>query len=136
VIVVDACAWLSALVVGGSQADEVRATLASDPRWVAPAHMPLEVLRSLRRGVGLGHITRSQAARTASAVSMTRLELVSPGAKVLSRVWTLRDNLSVYDAPYVAIAEAFGAPLVTVDLKLARAARVEGVSVVVPGVAP
>jgi len=48
---------------------------------------------------------------------------------LLDRVWELRENLSVYDAVYVALAEALDAVLLTCDRRLARApsfaARVE-----------
>ena len=37
------------------------------------------------------------------------------------RVWTLRNNLSSYDAWYVAIAEALNVPLATLDTKLTNA---------------
>ena len=37
------------------------------------------------------------------------------------RVWQLRDNLTAYDAWYVALAEALSAPLVTLDQRIARA---------------
>ncbi len=40
---------------------------------------------------------------------------------LLGRVWELRENLSAYDATYVAIAEAFKVPLVTADGRLGRA---------------
>lgn len=47
----------------------------------------------------------------------------------LLRIWTLRRNLTAYDAAYVALAEALDAPLITRDAALARAsghhARVE-----------
>ena len=39
-----------------------------------------------------------------------------------ARIWDLRHNLSPYDACYVAVAEELDAPLVTTDLRLARAA--------------
>ena len=39
----------------------------------------------------------------------------------LDRVWELKDNLSAYDAAYVALAETLSAPLVTTDARLARA---------------
>ena len=37
------------------------------------------------------------------------------------RIWELRENLTAYDAAYVALAEALSAPLVTRDRKLATA---------------
>jgi predicted nucleic acid-binding protein len=40
---------------------------------------------------------------------------------LLSRIWELRDNLSAFDATYVALAEASGCDLVTADARLARA---------------
>jgi predicted nucleic acid-binding protein len=42
---------------------------------------------------------------------------------VLPRVWELRANLTAYDAVYVALAEALGAPLLTRDRRIASAAR-------------
>lgn len=39
----------------------------------------------------------------------------------LPAVWALRNNFSAYDAVYVALAEAHGAPLVTCDRRLAAA---------------
>ena len=39
----------------------------------------------------------------------------------LDRIWELKDNLTAYDATYVALAEALSAPLVTTDARLARA---------------
>jgi predicted nucleic acid-binding protein len=41
---------------------------------------------------------------------------------LLPRVWQLRDNLSAYDATYVALAELLDAPLLTRDSRLASAA--------------
>lgn len=38
---------------------------------------------------------------------------------LLHRIWQLRDNLSAYDAAYVALAEVIGATLVTADGHLA-----------------
>ncbi|KHK97173.1 twitching motility protein PilT [Microbacterium mangrovi] len=45
-----------------------------------------------------------------------------PGGVLLERVWELRDNLTAYDATYVALAEALDADLITADAKLARGA--------------
>jgi predicted nucleic acid-binding protein len=40
----------------------------------------------------------------------------------LPRIWDLRNNLTAYDAVYVALAEALGVPLLTRDRRLAGAA--------------
>jgi len=40
---------------------------------------------------------------------------------LMERCWELRDNVTVYDAVYVALAELLDAPLVTADGKLAKA---------------
>ncbi|HEU4807624.1 MAG TPA: type II toxin-antitoxin system VapC family toxin, partial [Homoserinimonas sp.] len=45
-----------------------------------------------------------------------------PAAATMQRTWDLRDNLSAYDAAYVALAEAMDAPLLTADRRMARAA--------------
>jgi predicted nucleic acid-binding protein len=37
------------------------------------------------------------------------------------RVWDLRENLTAYDATFVALAEALDVPLVTCDARLAGA---------------
>ncbi len=38
------------------------------------------------------------------------------------RIWDLRNNLTAYDAAYVALAELLDAPLLTRDRRLATAA--------------
>jgi predicted nucleic acid-binding protein len=40
---------------------------------------------------------------------------------LLSRCWELRDNLTVYDAAYVALAELLGVVLLTADARLVNA---------------
>ena len=45
----------------------------------------------------------------------------APHRPLLARCWELRDNLTIYDAAYVALAEAMNATLLTGDRRLARA---------------
>jgi len=40
---------------------------------------------------------------------------------LLERIWELRENLSAYEATYVAVAETLETPLLTADARLARA---------------
>jgi predicted nucleic acid-binding protein len=45
----------------------------------------------------------------------------TPHRPLLARCWELRDNLTIYDAAYVALAEALEVLLLTGDSRLARA---------------
>ena len=74
----------------------------------------------LRRHVSGGLLTASRAQdalHDLSELAVTRY----PHHMLLGRMWELRDNLTAYDAAYVALAEALDAPLVTCDRKLASA---------------
>jgi predicted nucleic acid-binding protein len=42
---------------------------------------------------------------------------------LLPRGWSLRENLTAYDATYVALAEILGLPLLTTDARLAGCSR-------------
>ena len=46
---------------------------------------------------------------------------------LLGEAWTMRENVSFYDALYVALAKLLGTPLLTFDGRLARAASKLGV---------
>ena len=50
-----------------------------------------------------------------------RLDRV-PHRPLLQRCWELRDNVTVYDAAYIAVAEILDATLVTADQRLTKAA--------------
>lgn len=55
---------------------------------------------------------------------MTLLDLrveLFPYAPFATRIWDLRDNVTCYDAWYVALAETLSAPLATLDARLAKA---------------
>ncbi len=43
-----------------------------------------------------------------------------PHTPLMERIWALGENLTAYDAAYVALAEALDAPLVTMDARLAQ----------------
>ncbi|MEP7018250.1 MAG: type II toxin-antitoxin system VapC family toxin [Actinomycetota bacterium] len=55
-----------------------------------------------------------------------------PVFAMLDRVWELRDNVSAYDASYVALAELLGCPLLTADARLSRAPGIRCPVTVVP----
>jgi len=85
-------------------------------------------VQALRRLVLLRQLTEPRAWEALD--DLTQLPLIRyPLLPLLRRIWRLKANLSVFDATYVALAEALDAPLVTTDAALARTrghrARVE-----------
>ncbi len=71
--------------------------------WLARGEISEETANAARRALGELHIQEHSFAPFAD------------------RVWELRANLTVYDAWYVALAEALGTTLVTADQRLTRA---------------
>jgi predicted nucleic acid-binding protein len=86
----------------------------------APHLIDLEVLNALR-GLVRGRKVSAERVEYARAdyfdLSITRY----PHEPLAARVWALRENLTAYDAAYVALAEALEAPLLSCDVRLASA---------------
>lgn len=76
-----------------------------------------QVLRRLVREGALLPGRAEEAIEDLTALRITRY----PPMLLLNRIWRLRQNLSAYDAAYVALAEELRAPLITRDQKLAAA---------------
>ncbi len=119
-IILDASAVVELLM--GSRAGRIVAErIESDgtlPRSLAL--VDLEVANALRRLVRLGELDIPRAG--GAVIDLGALALVRfPHTPFLGRVWELRDRLTAYDAAYVALAEQLGAPLLTLDARLARA---------------
>jgi predicted nucleic acid-binding protein len=70
-------------------------------------------------GTAAAELDERRAQLALEDLRVLRLERV-PHGLLLSRCWELRDNLTVYDAAYVALAEALDATLLTADARLAR----------------
>lgn len=86
----------------------------------APALIDLEVCQVLRRYASRGDIT---AERGREAVELLRRFPMTRYSHdpLLDRIWELRENLTAYDAAYVALAEGLHASLITCDARLAGA---------------
>ena len=114
-IVADASAVVAALLHEGS----ARTQLAHKSLH-APHLLDSEVAHALRR-----HVARGELSSKAGWAALEALQLLGisrhPAFPVAARVWDLRDNLSAYDATYVALAEQLECSLVTGDAKLSRA---------------
>jgi len=118
VIVVDASVIIRLL----ADADPLsqREMLEREAPWLAPIHVDLEVVSALRRYVFLKRLSPARAAQALHDYRLAPLDR-RPVTPLLDRIWALRDNLTAYDAAYVALAESTSASLVTRDAKLAAA---------------
>lgn len=115
--VVDASVVVSVLL--GSERDSrwARQQLSSC-EWVAPQLLPVEVAAALRRLAHAGVVSIDAATRAHS--NLTEMPIgYFPYEPFARRVWQMRNNLTSYDAWYVALAEALDAPLLTLDRSLA-----------------
>lgn len=118
-LVVDASAVVAALLDDGPAGRWAREVIASE-RLAAPHLFEVEGSNLIRRTLARGAVERSSAA--AAHRDLVRLPVrLYPFAPVAARVWELRDNLTAYDAWYVALAEAIGAAMLTLDRRLAAA---------------
>ena len=87
----------------------------------APAHQPAEVASAVARLQRAGAITAKVARDALREAAALPQELVLPGGALLLRALDLQNRIRVLDGLYVALAEERQCPLVTTDLRLARA---------------
>lgn len=120
-IVLDASVVVSILLDPGPDAEPIRGRIERPGESVHVPHLlDVEVLNVLRRQTLHGILPKERGATAVQDlenIKMTRY----PHATLLGRIWELRENVTAYDATYVALAEALGAPLITRDARLARA---------------
>jgi predicted nucleic acid-binding protein len=124
VIVVDASVLVAALADDGADGDRARERLAGEERLAAPALIDLEVASVIRRQHRGGAIDERRGAFALADLALMPLQRV-PHTTLLPRIWALRDNLTVYDAAYVTLAEAIHCPLLTADRRLAASPGIE-----------
>ena len=94
----------------------------------APHLLDLEVAQVLRRYCAAGEINSERA--NDAIEDLMALQIIRYRHDIfLPRIWELRNNMTAYDAAYVALAETLPAPLITRDAHLASApgheARIE-----------
>ncbi len=117
--VIDASVLAPALADDGPDGDRARDRLLGE-RLVAPALIDLEVASVLRRAARAGRLADRRARQALDDLAVLPMRR-APHGSLLPRVWELRDNLTPYDAAYVALAEALGVALLTTDLRVGRA---------------
>lgn len=118
--VVDASALVAFYAADDSRRPAVATRLATGDALFAPAHLDAEIVSALR-GLSRSNATLRAAApgalRHLAGFPIRRMPL----APLLQRIWELRDNVTAYDAAYVALAERLDGPLITCDGKFAGA---------------
>jgi predicted nucleic acid-binding protein len=92
----------------------------SDEDCLAPHLIDAEVGNVLRRQVASGRVEAPAAAGALRGLQ-TLVTARYPHGPLSVLAWQLRDNLSYYDALYVALAARLSIPLLTADARLARA---------------
>lgn len=120
-IVVDASALLEALLRTPAAPAVEKRLFEPQQTLHAPHLLDIEVAQVIRRYAAKGEID-SERGRAALADLADFPVRRYPHDFLLPRVWDLRNNLTAYDAVYVALAEALDAPLLTRDQRLAAAA--------------
>jgi predicted nucleic acid-binding protein len=128
VIVLDASVVVDLLTRQDPQTGHIRTRLAGELEVHVPHLVDAEVTNAFR-----GLVLRDRLAAAGARRAIRRLGLLPlvrwPQTPLLSRVFALRDQLTAYDATYVALAEGLGATLLTRDARMATAgghrARIE-----------
>jgi len=120
VIVLDASALLEFLLQT-PLGTRVEARLFRDgDEFHSPHLVDVEVAQGLRRLVRTGEVSRDRAAD--AIADLTDFDLHRhPHLDFLNRAWKLREDVTAYDAMYIALGEALDAPIVTCDAPLGRA---------------
>ncbi len=118
-IVADASVLAVALADDGPDGDQARARLRGE-HVALPELADLEVASVLRRQLAAGALDARRAGLALDDLAALPARR-APHRPLLPRCWGLRDNLTIYDAAYAALAEAMNATLLTADRRLARA---------------
>jgi len=119
VIVVDASVLAPALADDDADGDRARERLHGE-QLAAPGLIDLEVVSTLRRAASAKMLDERRSAQALTDLAALPLRRV-PHLPLLARIWELCDNLSPYEASYVALAEALDTALVTADGRIERA---------------
>jgi predicted nucleic acid-binding protein len=113
-IVVDASA-ITELLLQTTLGTRVEQRLCrEDDEFHAPHLLDVEVLGALRRLVQVGEVRPARAEEAVQDLGLLRV-VRHRRLDLAMRAWELRENLTTYDAMYVARAEALNAVVITCD---------------------
>jgi len=118
-VVLDASAIVALLADAGPAGDWVTASI-SGALLAAPELALFEAANIFRRQMLFGALDQTQATLAHQDLVDLSLELW-PYAPLAARTWELRDNLTIYDGSYVALAEMLNTSVITLDTELVNA---------------
>lgn len=121
-LVVDASVVIAALADGGSEGEWAERIIAAGD-LMAPYLVQAETANILRRLRASGRLDAAEAEAAYRDLLDLPIDLL-PFEPFAERIWQLKDNVTSYDAWYVAVAEAFDTQVATLDRRLARASGV------------
>jgi predicted nucleic acid-binding protein len=122
VLVLDASAAVAVLLNLGPAATNIRLRVSLPGETLHVPHLfDLEVLHVLRRHSLAGNLSEDRVRLALSRLEAMRFSRYAH-TTFLRRIWDLKDNLTAYDAMYIALAEALDLPILTDDAKFAKAA--------------
>ena len=114
------------LLLGTRRGQSIAARVADPALGLHVPHLAdIEVAQALRLYVREGELDATSAASALQDLRSLDLERHAH-EPLLDRIWGLRENLTAYDAAYVALAEALDTALLTCDGRLARAPAAAG----------
>ena len=113
-IVVDASAITELLLQTELGTRVERRLYRDDEDFHAPHLLDVEVLSALRRLARTGEVLPKRAEEAVEDLRLLRV-MRHGHLDLAARAWELRQNLTAYDAVYLALAEALNATVVTCD---------------------
>lgn len=116
--VVDTSALVDLFVVSDTPTELRRAVLTG--RCAAPELIDIEAANVLRKLIHRGRLSDAEGGDALRDVRDAPVVRISH-RPLLDRVWELRQNITPYDASYVALAEILRVPLLTSDARLGLA---------------
>ena len=119
-VVIDASALVALLGDAGPAGTWVAAS-TTGALLAAPELVLFEAANIFRRQLLFGALDQAQARLAHQDLVDLPLQ-IWPYAPLAARAWELRNNLTIYDGSYVALAELLGTSVITLDTRLANAA--------------
>ncbi|GAA1703044.1 hypothetical protein GCM10009792_24030 [Microcella alkalica] len=117
-IVVDASVLVALVSGSAEEVGRAAAALEEEPHWVVPEHTMIECVSAMRSMTLRGAMRTGRLADDVQQLVDLHLD-VWPTEPLLGRVIALMQNVSAFDAAYLALAEELSAPFVTLDRRLA-----------------